>query len=140
MSKPTMTQAVIELWATLNDLPKLYNEDLPEDAPEIPSAYFLHNGEAAGRDTYNTASTKPSVLLGAFDIVIFSTGIASVETLAAIVKAAFTPSSLSMDTSQETHLWRTNYTVRGTPWLDDGGNQTYMATISYQCYIGNPKD
>lgn len=139
MSKPTMTQAVMEVWDGLTtNVPELYNEDLPEDAPQVPSAYFLHNGEPTGKGKYNTASTKPSQRDGAFDIVLFTLGVVAVEALALIVLQALTPFSLQLDSSQEATLFQTNYQVRGTAWRDEQGNQTYMCTLSYECYLSNP--
>lgn len=139
MAKPTMTQAVKELWdASTSQLPKLYNEDLPEDAPEPPAAYFLHNGEATGRGKYPTGATKPTQRDGAFDIVLFAYGVDTVEALALLVLQLITVDSLALDNSQTTSTWQTNYQVRGTNWRDANGNQVYMATLSYACYIGNP--
>lgn len=138
MSSPTMTQAVVEVWDATANLPKLYNEDLPEDAPQNPAAYFLHGGEATGRNKYNTAITKPAWRDGRFDIVLFASGVVAVEALALLVLAALTPTSLAMTSSQEATLFQSNYVCRGTDWRDKNGDQVYMVTLSYECFLSNP--
>lgn len=139
MAKPTLTQSVMEVWDGLTgNVPKLYNEELPPDAPQTPAAYFLHNGEGTGRGKYNTASTKPSQRDGAFDIVLFSPGVVALEALALVVLQAFTPSSLALDSSQVADLWQSMYQVRGTKQRTPEGEQVYMATLSYECYLSNP--
>jgi hypothetical protein len=137
MAKPTLTQAVVELYGTIPGLPVVYNEEIPEDVTQIPSAYFLHQGEVP--DGYHTRVEKPTHVLGKFTIVFFAIGIETVEGYAFQVMATFKPQSLQMTDNQVPILFRGHYTARGTKWRNKQGSQVHMAQIDYEATIANPK-
>lgn len=139
MPKPTLTQAIMELYDSIPTdapaLPTLYNEYVPEDLPQIPAAYFLHAGEVP--DSYNARFIAPTGVMGRFSIVIFQVGIPEVEALAVKLMRWFIPLSVQIQDSI-TSLFRTNYTPRGTQWRNKDGDQVHMAKIDYECRIANP--
>lgn len=135
MAKPTMTQAVMELYGTLSGFPTLYNEQIPEDAPQIPAAYFLHNGETPD---YSTDNGPPSSIRGVFSIVLLMENADTLENDFAIpLMQAFLPFGLALTGGQTISLFRTNYTLTGTQWTSKAGNRVYAAKMDFKVIIGS---
>jgi hypothetical protein len=139
MTKPTMTQAVMERWAAITPtLPTLYLEEIPEDKPQLEGAYYLHQGEPPTPAAYPTRALKPVMLEGRFAFVLFNVSAVALETKAFQIMGGFTVDSLAMNSPQETTLFRTNYQLQATKFRDRNDLVVYAATISYRLLIGKP--
>jgi hypothetical protein len=142
MAKPTMTQAVQEVWAaaqqnTANGLPTLEMDEVAADNPQYPVAVYKHTGEVPQYEAGQMGNAPAGFVDGRFQIVLNVEQLAACEALALIVMGIFTPFSLSLSSGQINTLMRKNYTLH-LVGRDASGNELYEATIDYLCKIGAP--
>lgn len=145
MAKPTLTQAVFELYATIPTLPSLWNEEIPEDQFQLPAAYFLHEGEIAGE--YHTQRAVAAQVVGTFTIAFFHTDSDQCENYGNALMDVFKGEAIQLEDYQKkghtqkqlTSIIGRKKDFRGMPQRSKETAKVYMCSIQYVVSIANPR-
>lgn len=147
MANATPTQAVFQLYSTIGaGLPSLWNEEIPEDQTQEPSAYFLHEGEIAGE--YHTQRAIPAQVVFTFTIVFYHHDSDICEAYGNSLMAVFKGEALQLESypnakghvvEQKTAIIGRTKNFRGMPQRSKETAKVYMCSIQYVVSIANPR-
>lgn len=142
MAKPTLLQAVKETYDTIGGgLPTLWLDEVPEggDAAGYPRAILRDGGEHTDEEL-NVDGTAVSAIHSFQIEIVVENDSDSAETLALLVLAAFTPTSVVLTFDSEARLehdnGKRNWSVQGLLVRSPADKPLYSATINYSMRYG----
>ena len=143
MAKPTLLQAVVELYDTIGGgLPTLWLDEVPEGgtASGFPRAVLRDGGQITDAEVNEDDGSVPSCIHPFSIEIIVENDSDSAETLGLLVLTAFTPAAIALTFDSNARLEHDNgkrtVTTRGILIRSPADKPLYSCSITYAARYG----